>query len=85
MTDSRLDKMQQMAQRFHATGTVDKTTMRTIDALVAQTKLEDMTSKGKSHHDMKQADSETLERWKAYKENGETISNEAMMDWLDTW
>ncbi|MFT4926885.1 MAG: putative transcriptional regulator [Phenylobacterium sp.] len=42
MTDTRLDKMQRMAQRFHATGTVDKITMRTIDALVEQTKLEDM-------------------------------------------
>jgi hypothetical protein len=31
MTDTRLDKMQRMAQRFHATGTVDKITMRTID------------------------------------------------------
>jgi putative transcriptional regulator len=40
MTDNRLDKMQRMAQRFHATGTVDKITMRTIDALAAQTKAE---------------------------------------------
>ena len=42
MTDTRLDRMQRMAQRFHATGTVDKLTMRTIDTLAAQTKLEEM-------------------------------------------
>lgn len=42
MTDNRLDKMQRMAHRFHAKGTVDKITMRTIDALVEQTKLESM-------------------------------------------
>lgn len=42
MTDTRLDKMQKMACRFYATGTVDKMTMRTIDALAAQTKLEAM-------------------------------------------
>ncbi|MCJ8269959.1 MAG: helix-turn-helix domain-containing protein [Psychrosphaera sp.] len=44
MTDTRLDKMQRMAQRFHATGTVDKITMRTIDALAAQTKVEEMNA-----------------------------------------
>jgi putative transcriptional regulator len=44
MTDNRLDKMQRMAQRFHVTGTVDKITMRTIDALAAQTKAEEMNA-----------------------------------------
>ncbi|MCJ8274149.1 MAG: helix-turn-helix domain-containing protein [Psychrosphaera sp.] len=44
MTDNRLEKMQRMAQRFHATGTVDKITMRTIDDLAAQTKAEEMNA-----------------------------------------
>ncbi|PIP78919.1 MAG: CopG family transcriptional regulator [Gammaproteobacteria bacterium CG22_combo_CG10-13_8_21_14_all_40_8] len=28
---------------------------------------------------------ETLARWKHYQETGESISNEAMMEWLDSW
>lgn len=38
-----------------------------------------------SHHCKEQANSETLERWQAYRKNGETVSNKAMMDWLDSW
>jgi predicted transcriptional regulator len=28
---------------------------------------------------------ETLKRWEAYKITGETVDNEAVMAWLDTW
>jgi len=28
---------------------------------------------------------ETLARWELYQETGEVISNEDMMDWLDSW
>ncbi len=28
---------------------------------------------------------ETLERWEAYQLSGESVSNEAVMAWLDTW
>jgi len=28
---------------------------------------------------------ETLRRWETYQETGEAVSNEAMMEWLDTW
>ncbi|MCX5809866.1 MAG: ribbon-helix-helix protein, CopG family [Proteobacteria bacterium] len=28
---------------------------------------------------------ETLERWEAYRLSGESVSNEAVMAWLDTW
>jgi len=28
---------------------------------------------------------ETLERWEAYQETGEVVSNDAMMEWLDSW
>ena len=28
---------------------------------------------------------ETLTRWEAYQETGEVVSNEAMMEWLDSW
>jgi len=28
---------------------------------------------------------ETLERWEAYKTSEECVSNEAVMNWLDTW
>ena len=28
---------------------------------------------------------ETLARWEHYQETGEDISNEAMMEWLDSW
>ena len=27
----------------------------------------------------------TLARWEEYEENGETISNDVMMEWLDSW
>jgi predicted transcriptional regulator len=60
--------------------------------------LAERTHRSKSHHAKEalkryieqeeakeQADRETLERWEAYKENDETLSNEAMMDWLDSW
>lgn len=40
MMDNRLEKMQRMAQRFAQTGTVDQLTMRKIDALAMQDKLE---------------------------------------------
>lgn len=62
------------------------------------TNLAKRTQRSKSHHAKEalkryieqeeakeQANRETLERWEAYKENGETVSNEAMMDWLDSW
>ncbi len=26
-----------------------------------------------------------MARWEEYQETGETVSNEAMMDWLDSW
>ena len=28
---------------------------------------------------------ETLERWEAYEASGGHVSNEAVMNWLDTW
>ncbi len=28
---------------------------------------------------------ETLERWETYEIGGESVSNEAMLVWLDTW
>ncbi|NQY65411.1 MAG: ribbon-helix-helix protein, CopG family [Alteromonadaceae bacterium] len=31
------------------------------------------------------ADSESLLRWEAYKEDGEFINNQSVMNWLDTW
>jgi len=30
-----------------------------------------------------QADQESLARWEAYKENGESVSNQSVMNWLD--
>ena len=27
----------------------------------------------------------TMARWEEYQETGETVSNEAMMDWLGSW
>lgn len=27
----------------------------------------------------------TLSRWEEYQETGEAVSNDAMMDWLDSW
>lgn len=27
----------------------------------------------------------TLARWEEYQETGETVSNEVMMEWLDSW
>jgi predicted transcriptional regulator len=28
---------------------------------------------------------ETLARWEHYQETGELVSNDSMMDWLDSW
>ncbi len=28
---------------------------------------------------------QTLHRWEHYQETGETISNDAMVEWLDSW
>jgi predicted transcriptional regulator len=28
---------------------------------------------------------ETLERWEAYEQTGEAITNDEMMEWLDSW
>ena len=28
---------------------------------------------------------ETLERWEAYEQTGETIEHDVMMDWLESW
>ncbi|MCF6256550.1 MAG: ribbon-helix-helix protein, CopG family [Gammaproteobacteria bacterium] len=28
---------------------------------------------------------ETLERWEAYEQGGETIGHDAMVDWLESW
>lgn len=62
------------------------------------TALAERTHRSKSHHaklaleryieqeDAKeQADRETLDRWEAYKENGQSVSNQAVMNWLDSW
>lgn len=27
----------------------------------------------------------TMARWEEYQETGETVNNESMMDWLDSW
>jgi len=36
--------------------------------------------------DCKQRENElTMARWEEYQETGETVSNDAMMDWLDSW
>ena len=42
--DDRLERMQAMAKRFNANGSVDKLTMRKIDALAMNAKQEEMTS-----------------------------------------
>lgn len=39
MTDTRLEKIQAMATRFHSNGSVDKVTMRKINALMMDSKL----------------------------------------------
>ncbi|MGR5367906.1 hypothetical protein [Photobacterium damselae] len=38
MMDDRLEKMQAMAQRFNANGSIDQLTMRRIDALAMSAK-----------------------------------------------
>ncbi len=60
--------------------------------------LAERTHRSKSHHAKKalaryieqeeakeQADKESLERWEAYKENGESVTNQSVMNWLDGW
>ncbi|MCF7456204.1 MULTISPECIES: helix-turn-helix domain-containing protein [unclassified Vibrio] len=44
MTDDRLERMQAMAKRFHANGSVDQLTMRKIDALALRAKQKEMTA-----------------------------------------
>lgn len=60
--------------------------------------LAERTHRSKSHHAKEalkryieqeeakeEADRETLARWEAYKENGEFVSNQSVIDWLDSW
>ncbi|MGS2724887.1 CopG family ribbon-helix-helix protein [Porticoccus sp. GXU_MW_L64] len=62
------------------------------------TALAEKTHRSKSHHAKEalrryiqqeeakeQARQETLERWEAYQETGEVVSNDAMTQWLDSW
>ncbi|HIF9492941.1 TPA: hypothetical protein ACX6SP_001323 [Photobacterium damselae] len=42
MMDSRLERMQAMAKRFNANGSIDQLTMRRIDALVIRAKRKEM-------------------------------------------
>lgn len=44
MKDNRLERIQQMAERFHQTGTIDKVTMRQINALTEQAKPPQMSA-----------------------------------------
>lgn len=44
MMDDRLERMQAMAKRFHANGSIDQLTMRKIDALAMSAKREEMTA-----------------------------------------
>lgn len=43
MSDKRLTNLAEMANRFHECGTVDKLTMRKIDALAFDAKQDEMT------------------------------------------
>jgi len=62
------------------------------------TALAERTHRSKSHHAKvalaryieqeeakEKADRESLIRWEAYKENGESISNKSVINWLDSW
>lgn len=42
MIDSRLEKIQTMANRFHSNGSVDQITMRKINALTLDAKLDEI-------------------------------------------
>lgn len=44
MMDKRLERMQAMAKRFNANGSIDQLTMRKIDALAMSAKQEEMTA-----------------------------------------
>ena len=62
------------------------------------TTLAERTHRSKRHHAKvalnryieqeeakEQADTESLLRWKAYKEDAEFFSNQSVMHWLDSW
>ena len=62
------------------------------------TALAERTHRSKSHHAKaalvryieqeeatEQANKESLLRWEAYEENGESISNQSVVNWLDSW
>ena len=62
------------------------------------TALAERTHRSKSHHAKEalaryieqeeakeQANIESLSRWEAYQENGESVSNQSVIDWLDGW
>lgn len=44
MTDDRLTRLQAMAQRFSANGSVDQITIRKINALALSSQLEEMSA-----------------------------------------
>lgn len=71
---------------------LDEQLEKRLNALAAKTKrsksflAKEALIRYVEEEERKQRENElTMARWQEYQETGETVSNEAMMAWLNTW
>ena len=71
---------------------LDEQLEKRLNALSARTKrsksflAKEALTRYIEQEEQKQRENEiTVARWEEYQETGETVSNEAMMDWFDSW
>lgn len=71
---------------------LDEQLEKRLNALSARTKrsksflTKEALTRYIEQEEQKQRENEiTVARWEEYQETGEAVSNEAMMDWLDSW
>jgi len=71
---------------------LDEQLERRLNALATKTKrsksflTKEALARYIEEEERKQRENElAIARWEEYRETGETVSNEAMMDWLESW
>lgn len=76
MLGVRLDK--ELEDRLNA---LARKAQRSKSFLAKEALIRYVEEEERKHHENKL----TLARWEEYQETGETVSNEIMMEWLESW
>ena len=76
MLGVRIDK--QLEDRLNA---LARKAQRSKSFLAKEALIRYVEEEERKHHENKL----TLVRWEEYQETGETVSNEIMMEWLESW